>query len=76
MTFAQMLKEVRIGMGLQQSDFAEQIGYSAQYVCDLENERRAPSVKVVNSICEWMGRGPKGRREWHTAGARAHGWEV
>lgn len=55
---------------------AEAIGYSEQYVSDLRRGMRLPSVEVVDKICDWMGRGPKGRREWHQAGARAHRWRV
>lgn len=55
---------------------AEAIGYSVQYVSDLRRGMRLPSVEVTNRICDWMGRGPKGRLEWHQAAARAHGWMV
>lgn len=76
MTFVEMLKAMREGPELTQQRFAEQLGYSAQYLCDLERGRRMPSVELVNRICEWRGCGPKGRRDWHVAGARAHGWNV
>jgi transcriptional regulator with XRE-family HTH domain len=55
---------------------AEAIGYSVQYVSDLRRGMRRPSVEVTNKICDWMGRGPVGRRAWHVAGARASGWWV
>lgn len=55
---------------------AKAIGYSEQYVSDLRRGMRKPSVEVTEKICDWMGRGPQGRREWHKAGARAHGWQV
>lgn len=74
MTFIDMLKEVR--KRHSQKVIADGIDYSVQYVSDLENGRRLPSVAVVNAICRWMGRGPKGRLEWHLAAARANGWEV
>lgn len=76
MTFREMLKEVRSGLELDQRAVAERIGCSVQYVCDLEQGRRMPSVRITNAICEWLARGPKGRREWHAAAARAHGWDV
>lgn len=72
--FANMLLEVCAMHG--QKAVAKGIGYSVQYVSDLVNERRKPSVAVVNAICAWMGRGPKGRLAWHVAGARANGWEI
>lgn len=55
---------------------AEAIGYSVQYVSDLRRGMRTPSVEVTNKVCDWMGRGPKGRLDWHQAGARAHGWNI
>lgn len=73
-TFADMLLEVCERHG--QKAVAAGIGYSVQYVSDLVRGRRQPSVAVVNAICKWMGRGPKGRLAWHAAGARANGWEV
>jgi transcriptional regulator with XRE-family HTH domain len=74
MTFVEMLAAVRENHS--QKAVARGLRYSVQYISDLERGRRAPSVEVVDRICEWMGRGPKGRREWHLAGARAQGWEV
>lgn len=76
MIFRVMLKTVRMGLELDQKTVAKAIGCSVQYVCDLENGRRQPSVRITNAICEWLGRGPKGRRDWHAAAAREHGWEV
>jgi transcriptional regulator with XRE-family HTH domain len=75
-TFVEMLIEVRTEMDMSQKDFASALGFSAQYLCDLEKGRRLGSVEFVNRLCDWMGRGPKGRKEWHTAGARSHGWEI
>ena len=76
MTFVQMLQAVRSGMEIDQKTMAAGIGVSQQYLSDLESGRRMPSVRITNAICTWLGRGPKGRREWHEAAARAHGWEV
>jgi transcriptional regulator with XRE-family HTH domain len=74
--FTEMLAAVVLGMGVTSKHFAECIGISPQYLSDLERGRRLPSVAVVNRICTYMGRGPQGRKAWHLAGARAHGWEV
>ena len=76
MTLAEMVVEARSGMDMSQKAFAAALGFSAQYLCDLEHGRRPGSVEFVNRLCDWMGRGPKGRREWHLAGARSHGWEI
>jgi transcriptional regulator with XRE-family HTH domain len=75
MTFVQMLNAVLDPAGTL-SAAAKGIGISPQYLHDLKEGRRLPSVEVVNKICQWMGRGPEGRLEWHLAGAAAHGWEV
>jgi transcriptional regulator with XRE-family HTH domain len=74
MTFVEMFRDIRSHHQL--SVLAKALGVSIAYVSDLEHGRRLPSVRIINAICEWMGRGPKGRLAWHQAGARAHGWEV
>jgi transcriptional regulator with XRE-family HTH domain len=76
MTFVQMLVAVRAEMDMSQKAFAEALGFTPQYLCDLEKGRRLGSVEFVNRLCDWMGRGPEGRKEWHMAGARSHGWEI
>ena len=76
MTFVEMIREIRTGHELSQQELAERLGFSAQYLCDLEKGRRLGSVEFVNRICDLFNRGPKGRREWHLAAARSHGWEV
>lgn len=76
MTFTEMLKTVREGNDMTQQKFAKSLSISPQYFNDLEQGRRLPSVEVTNRICEYLGRGPKGRLEWHLAAARAHGFEV
>jgi transcriptional regulator with XRE-family HTH domain len=75
-TFVEMLIAVRTEMEMSQTDFAKALGFTPQYLCDLEKGRRLGSVEFVNRLCDWMGRGPKGRKEWHMAGARSHGWDV
>ena len=73
-SFQEMVLELRAGMEMTQQTFAKMIGISPQYLNDLEKGRRLPSVAVTDKICN--DRGPKGRLEWHLAGARAHGWDV
>jgi transcriptional regulator with XRE-family HTH domain len=75
-TFIEMLREIRAGHELSQKEFAERLGYTPQYICDLEHGRRSGSVEFVNRLCDVFGRGPKGRKEWHLAAARSHGWEI
>lgn len=76
MTFKEMLIEIRTGYELSQKDMAARIGITPQYLHDLEHGRRLGSVAVVESICKVFERGPKGRKEWHVAAARSHGWDV
>lgn len=75
-SFRQLLKAAREGMEIEQRAMAKAIGCSPQYLSDMESGRRMPSVRITNAICKWLGRGPEGRRQWHLAAARAHGWEV
>lgn len=76
MTFVQMLNAVLTGQECTLAQAAKGIGISPQYLHDLKEGRRLPSVEVTGKICAWLGRGPKGRAEWHTAAARAHGWKL
>lgn len=71
-----MLLEVRAGMKLNQAQFAGELGCTPQFLCDLEKGNRRPSPEFVDKICDYLSRGPKGRKEWHVAAARAHGWKV
>lgn len=74
--FARLLILLRSDMEVTQIQLAKSLGISNQYLCDLENARRLPSVRVVNALCKYLGRGPQGRLVWHRAGAQAHGWEI
>lgn len=75
-SFIEMLNAVLSAQECTLSQASAGIGISVQYLHDLKSGRRLPSVEVVNKICDWMGRGPKGRLEWHVAGAAAHGWKT
>lgn len=78
MTLAERVKHVRQAKELTQSDMANAIGISAQYLCDLEHGRRSGSVEFVDKVCDWLGCSQRSsvRRAWHVAGARQHGWRV
>jgi transcriptional regulator with XRE-family HTH domain len=76
MPFPEMLRALLVDGVFSQSEMAKNLGISVQYFNDLLHGRKAPSVRLVNRICEYMGRKTRGRLEWHAAGARAHGWEV
>ena len=76
MSFPEMLLAYRHGAEISQRSLAAALGISSQYLSDLEHGRRRPSVAIVDRICEYLGRGPFGRHEWHFAAARAHGWAL
>lgn len=76
MTFREMLIEIRTGYEMSQKELAEALGFTPQYLCDLEKGRRLGSIEFVERLCVHFSRGPKGRREWHVAAARSHGWDV
>ena len=76
LTFVEMLREVRDGLEIEQQKLANDLGFSSQYLCDLEKGRRLPTVKFIDKICDYLSRGPAGRKAWHLAGARAHGWKI
>ena len=74
--FSKMLQEVIDGNEITQKCFAEKIGISSSFLCDLLQGKRNASPKIVNKICKYMGRGKIGKRVWHEAGARSNGWEL
>lgn len=76
LTFAELLKDYRTDMGVTQTTFGEMIGYSAQYVCDIEKGHRTPSVEFVNAFCRSMNMDKGEATIWHRLGARASGWEI
>src|SRR4029453_5134581 len=46
-TFGTLLRQLRKRAGMTQGDLAAAVGYSVSFVCDLEQNRRLPSVDVV-----------------------------
>lgn len=76
MSFAERITALRTAKKLSQKDFAKAIGFTPQYVCDLENGRRLGSVEFVERVCDWLECRADLRRAWHVAGARSHGWNV
>ncbi len=76
MTFTEMLRALLLDGVYTQAEIAKSLGISAAYVSDLLAGHRLPSVRLVNRICEYIGPLHGSPREWHLAGAAAHGWEV
>lgn len=73
--FAYALVELRGANHLTQQELAERLGFSPQYICDLESGRRMPSIKIVNAIVDKLGRDGS-KKFWHRMGAMAHGWKI
>jgi transcriptional regulator with XRE-family HTH domain len=72
-----MVKQLRADYGLSQKEFAKGLGISPQYLCDIEAARRLPSVKLVKRLNDYCGHmHVSALRAWHTAAARAHGWDI
>lgn len=77
--FAYALIELRDVHHMTQQQLADRLGFSPQYICDIESGRRMPSVKIVAKIVEKLGPrigGEAYRRRWNRLGAMAHGWDV
>lgn len=74
--FRGMLIDLRNARRMKQFELAEALGFTPQYLCDIELGRRLGSVELTNRICEFVKANGKKRREWHAAAARAHGWDV
>lgn len=74
MTLVEMLRKAKGEM--PQKELAAALGFSSQYLCDIEYGRRLGSVEFVNRVCDWLQCDDEARRRWHRAGARSHGWEI
>ena len=57
LTFAEMLRAVRLCEELSQSDFAAQLGISRQHLCDIEKARRSLSPARAAEFARTLGYG-------------------
>lgn len=57
LTFAEMLRAVRLGLDMSQVDFAKQLGISRQHLCDLEKARRSLSPARAAEFAGLLGYG-------------------
>lgn len=74
--FRTMIVDLRNSKKLNQKQLAEALGFTPQYVCDLEMGRRLGSLEFVERVCEFLKCKQPTRLKWHRAAARAHGWDV
>jgi transcriptional regulator with XRE-family HTH domain len=74
--FADLLKDYRSDKGLSQVQLAALVGFSSQYICDLEKGYRSPSVNFVDRFTNAMEMSAGEAKIWHLLAARACGWNV
>ncbi|WP_446011976.1 helix-turn-helix transcriptional regulator [Candidatus Electrothrix sp.] len=55
LTFGNALSSYRLGENKGQKEFAAFLGISAQSLCDIEKERRIPSLRRAAKIAEQLG---------------------
>lgn len=76
LTFAVLLKDYRKDVGMTLAKFGETIGFSAQFVSDIERGARTPSVNFVEGFIAGMNMDDSEGAIWHRLAARANGWKV
>jgi transcriptional regulator with XRE-family HTH domain len=57
LTFAEMLRAIRLGEDMSQTDFARQLEISRQHLCDLEKDRRSLSPARAAEFAQVLGYG-------------------
>ncbi len=55
LTFSSLLHSIRLGEELTQTEFANILGISKQYLCDIEKGRRFVSPKTAVEFAEILG---------------------
>lgn len=76
LTFSSMLKGYRTDKGMTLAQFGKEVGYSVQYLSDMERGARGPSVMFVESMAKAMKMSEGEAEIWHLLGAKANGWKV
>ena len=57
LTFAEMLRAIRLGEEMSQTDFAKQLEISRQHLCDIEKARRSLSPARAAEFAQVLGYG-------------------
>ena len=57
LTLAEMLRAIRLGEDMSQTDFARQLEISRQHLCDLEKDRRSLSPARAAAFAQVLGYG-------------------
>lgn len=55
LTFGSMIKSIRLGEEMTQEAFAQHLGMSKQYLCDIERGRRCISPKLAANYANRLG---------------------
>jgi transcriptional regulator with XRE-family HTH domain len=55
LTLGKTIRAIRQGEGESQIDFAQRLGISKQYLCDLEHDRKVISAKKAKYFAEILG---------------------
>lgn len=55
LTLGRTLRSIRLGEGESQTNFAEKLGVSTQYLCDLEHDRKNVSPKKAQYFAATLG---------------------
>ena len=72
------LNALRVLHRLSTKEFARELGFSPQYLCDLQLGRRMPSVAFIHAVTRLLKLQHRqaSKRYWHTIAARTHGWDI
>jgi DNA-binding transcriptional regulator YiaG len=52
MRASENIKKLRLSLGLEQSEFAQEVGVSTGTVCNWEKERRTPRLPKIRKMVE------------------------
>lgn len=55
LSLGSLIKSIRLGEEMNQKDFADLLGISKQYLCDIEKGRRLISPKLASNYAEKLG---------------------
>lgn len=59
LTLGMAIRSIRQGEGESQISFAERLGISKQYLCDLEHDRKIVSPKKAKQFADTLGYSPE-----------------
>ncbi len=59
LSFARMIKNIRVCDDISQADFAKKLGISRQYLCDIEHGRKAVNTRKAFEFATILGHSTK-----------------